>query len=158
METLENWFKMLENIEVNRACNDTVADMWGFFYWPNTTVAWELLIELREQNFIFDEKQEFPRLFKIFGAMLTTTPAEYAARQVRIREAANTAKKMNQLEKWHSLATSAILNDHSRQHITVTDTAMQHRSSTVPRTTFDARIYDNSLKERFSSFAGPPIG
>ena len=62
-ETLENWFKMLEKIEVDMACNDTVADMWEFFYWPNTTVAWELLIELREQNFIFQEQQEFPRLF-----------------------------------------------------------------------------------------------
>ena len=100
--------------------------MWDFIYGPNTTGAWELLIELREQNFIFKEEREFPQLFKICGAMLTTTPAVYAARHVWIREAANPATKMYQLEKLHSMATCAILSDHSRRPITVTEIAMQN--------------------------------
>lgn len=94
------------------------------------------------------------RLTKIFRAMLTSICAEYAAREVRQRERANVAKKLTMVAKWHSVATSDILDNHDRNPIHVTDAAKQSAPTTLPASTFDSKVHDHSLGEQARTLTG----
>ena len=88
------------------------------------------------------------RFQQVFTAGLTSTPAEYAAREVRLRMRANAAKKVSVLHCWHSLATSSILAEHDRKPIVVTATSKHLAPKSLPPATFESKVHDNSLGER----------
>jgi hypothetical protein len=139
-------------IELAKAVNDDVRKVWSFFYWTEQTYPWEILVRLAEARF----EEPIPgtvltSVGYVFESMLTTTVAELAARNVKIRSTANLAGKLSRVEKWHSLATSQILADHDRKPMTITEAAKNASPKDIPSSIFEATVHDHSLQDTIST-------
>ena len=138
----------MTGIELAKAVNDDVRKVWSSFYWTEQTYPWEILVRLAEARF----EEPIPETVltsvgHVMESMLTTTVAELAARQVKLRSTANLAGKLSRVEKWHSLATAQILANHDRKPMTITEAAKISSPKDIPSSIFEATVHDHSLQD-----------
>ena len=148
LATLKGWWDLLTKAEFDRHVIEDVKTAWDFWYFPNQVFPRECMVRLSETDFASVSAFLVKRFNMVFTAGLTSTPAEYAAREVRLRMKANIAKKVSSTHCWHALATSNILREHDRNPICVTTAAKEHAPTSLPPSTFESKVHDNSLGEK----------
>ena len=148
LATLKGWWELLGKAEFDSNVNDDVKAARDGWYFTNQVFPKESMVRLSETDFQSVPPFLAKRFQQVFTAGLTSTPAEYAAREVRLRMRANAAKKVSVLHCWHSLAMPSILADHDRKPIVVTATSKQLAPKSLPPATFESRVHDNSLGEQ----------
>ena len=142
---------MTTGIELEKAVNADAQKIWSFFYWTEQTYPWEILVRLAEAEFKSVPASVLDSVQLLSESMLTSSAAELAARQVKLRSQANLAGKVSRVERWHALATSEILSDHDRRPMVVTEASKHGAPKDLPAALFEATVHDHSLEDHIST-------
>ena len=129
-----------------------LREIWNFFWFTDQVFVRDIFIRRWEVDFKFVPPRAHQKLVKKLSLPNTTLPVELGNGFIRKRERWH--HSMSERATWQALAASPVLTDFDLKRPTATLASVTQRMKAIPKTTYSAVGWENSLGVDYDALSG----